>query len=306
MNARELSVLVAMSMVWGFHFVVIKTAVGEVPPMFYASLRMALVAALLAPFLRWRKGMMAPVLGAGLCFGALNYAFMFTGLSYAPASAAAIAAELYTPFATIMSVIFLGEVVKWRRISGIALAFAGVAVIALERKGGGDHVGIGVGLVAMGTIMEAAGSILVKRARNFKPHELLAWFSLIGALVLPVLSATFETGQRAAFAGADKWLLAGAIVYSAVGSSIFGHTAYYWLLQRLPVSQVAPSALLTTLFAVTFSVALLGDPLTLRFVIGGLMALVGVGVILLRTPKGRIVEPGAPESVVVAPPQKEA
>lgn len=293
-----------MSMVWGFHFVVIKTAVASVPPLFYASLRMALVAMLLAPFLRWRKGMMAPVLGAGLCFGALNYAFLFTGLYYAPASAAAIAAELYTPFATIMSVIFLGETVGWKRISGIVLAFAGVAIIALGREGGGAYLGVGVGLVAMGTIMEAAGSILVKQAKGFRPHELLAWFALIGALVLPVFTAIFESGQREAFAAADKWMLAGAIIYSAVGSSIFGHTAYYWLLQRLPVSQVAPSALLTTLFAVTFSVLFLGDPLTVRFIIGGVLALAGVGIILLRTPKGRIVEPGAPEQVVVAVPEE--
>ena len=30
----------------------------------------------------------------------------------------------------------------------------------------------------------------------------------------------------------------------------------------------------------------------------------GVAIVLLRTPKGRIVEPGAPEAVVVAPPQE--
>jgi len=100
-------------------------------------------------------------------------------------------------------------------------------------------------------------------------------------------------------------MLGGAIVYSAVLASIFGHTAYYWLLQRLPVSLVAPSSLLIPVFAVTFSVLFLGEALSVRFFIGGALAMTGVAIVLLRTTKGRIVEPGAPEAVVVAPPQEE-
>jgi O-acetylserine/cysteine efflux transporter len=292
-----------MCTIWGFHFIVIKTTVTSVPPMFYAAVRMVLVALLLAPWLRWRRGKMAVVLTAGLCFGAINYAFLFSGLQHATASASAVAVELYTPFATILSVLFLGERVGWRRISGIAIAFAGVALIALARDGGAGsgRVGLGVGLVVAGTFSEAIGSILVKRAQGFKPWELLAWFAVVGASVLSLASWTLEDGQFEAVRAADPLMLAGAIVYSAVFASIFGHTAYYWLLQRLPVSQVAPSALLTTILAVSFSIAFLGEPMTTRFLIGGAMALSGVAIVLLRTPKGRIVEPGAPEPVVVAP-----
>lgn len=304
MSVRELTVLVAMCVVWGFHFVVIKTAVDVVPPIFYAAMRMTLVAALFAPFLRWRRGFMRPVLLAAVCFGGLNYSLMFTGVSMATASAAAIALELYVPFATILSVVFLKEKVGWRRVAGIALAFAGVALIALGRDGGeaGEvRMGLGVALVAGAALTEATGAILVKRASGFRPHELLAWFAAMGTAFLWPATFLIESGQSAAFAAADKTLLAGAVVFSAVGASIFGHTAYYWLLQRLPVSQVAPSALLTTVLAVAFSTALLGDPLTVRFLIGGLMALAGVGVILLRSAKQPIVEPGAPESVVTPP-----
>jgi O-acetylserine/cysteine efflux transporter len=292
-----------MCTIWGFHFIVIKTTVTSVPPMFYAAVRMVLVALLLAPWLRWRRGKMAVVLTAGLCFGAINYAFLFSGLQHATASASAVAVELYTPFATILSVLFLGERVGWRRISGIAIAFAGVALIALARDGGAGsgRVGLGVALVVAGTFSEAIGSILVKRAQGFKPWELLAWFAVVGASVLSLASWTLEDGQFEAVRAADPLMLAGAIVYSAVFASIFGHTAYYWLLQRLPVSQVAPSALLTTILAVSFSIAFLGEPMTTRFLIGGAMALSGVAIVLLRTPKGRIVEPGAPEPVVVAP-----
>jgi O-acetylserine/cysteine efflux transporter len=302
LSARELAVLLAMCLVWGFHFVVIKTAVTALPPIYYAAIRMTLVAVLLAGFLRWRPGHMLRVLSGGLCLGTVNYALMFTGMKYATASAAAIAIELYVPFATILAIFFLNDRLGWRRVLGIIFAFAGVAVIALGKQadaGPNTHIALGVGLVAAGAFSEAIGAILVKQLKAFKPLELLAWFALVGAIGLWVMTFIFETGQREAFAAADKTFVAGAILYSALGGSIFGHTAYYWLLQRLPVSIVAPSLLLTTLIAVVFAVLLLGDPLGPRMIIGGLMTLAGVGVVLVRTAKKQAIETPASEPEVV-------
>ncbi|MEM9617249.1 MAG: DMT family transporter [Pseudomonadota bacterium] len=275
-----------MCLVWGFHFVVIKTAVAELPPIYYAAIRMTLVAALLAAFLRWRPGHMVRVLTGGLCLGAVNYALMFSGVKFATASAAAVAMELYVPFATILSIFFLGDKLGWRRAVGIGLAFTGVAIIALGKQddvGAETHIALGIGFVSAGAFAEAIGAVLVKKSTAFKPLELLAWFSLVGATGLWILTFTFETGQLKAFAVADKTLIMGAILYSAIGGSIFGHTAYYWLLQRLPVSVVAPSALLTTLLAVFFSVLILGDPFGPPMIIGGLLTLAGVGIVLIRT-----------------------
>ncbi len=300
LSTREITVLLTMCLVWGFHFVVIKVAVDAVPPMFYAAIRMTLVAIVMARFLCWRPGYMIRVLSAGVFMGGVNYAFMFSGIALGTASAGAIAIELYVPFATILSVLFLQDHVGWRRGLGIALAFVGVAVIALGK--GEASIGVGVGLVAIAAFSESIGAILIKKSMAFKPFELLAWFSVIGTVVLWSATMVFENGQVEAFQAADKWLLTGAILFSAFGGSIFGHSAYYWLLQRLPVSQVAPSALLTTVIAVFFSVLLLGDPLSTRLFIGGAMTLVGVGIVLLRGPKtrpptSRPLEAGAPESL---------
>ena len=309
MSLRELLVLLSTSAVWGFHIVVIKTGVDVAPPIFYAALRMSLVAILLAPFLRWRPGRMGRVFAAGVCLGALNYALMFTGIRLAPASASAIAIELYVPFATILSIVFLGEKVGWRRTLGIALAFVGVAIVALGRSGegaGGALAAFGVTLVAAAALTEAMGAIFVKQASGFRPHELLAWFALFGAAALTATSFALEDGQAAALVSEDRLTLAGAVAFSALGASIYAHTAYYWLLQRLPVSQVAPSGLLTTVFAVASSVAFLGEPLTPLFLVGGLMAMIGVGIILIRSGKGAIVEPGAPEPVVLPPQPQRA
>lgn len=288
MSSRELAVMVLMCSVWGFHFVVIKVAVAEIPPIFYAALRMTLVAIVMAPFLRWRKAQMGRIFIAGLCLGGVNYAFLFSGLSLTTASAGAVAIELYAPFATLLSVVFLGEKVGWRRAAGITLAFAGVAIIALyqpstETSAAVASLGVGVLLVASGAMVEAFGAIAIKQTHGFKPFELLAWFAVIGVLFLWPATFIIESNQTTALLAADKVLLACAIAFSAFGASIFAHSAFYWLLQRLPVSQVSSSALLATIFAVIFGVVLLGDKLGPAFFIGGGMTLGGVAIILMRT-----------------------
>jgi len=288
LSAREVLILASICLIWGLHILVIKLAVGVLPPMFYAALRMVLVAIILSPFLRWKRGEMGLVLFGGLCLGAFNYALMFAGMQSAPASAAAIAIELNVPFATILAVLFLGDRPGWRRILGITLAFAGVAVIALGGGGNeeaGERIGLGVGMVAGGAFAEAVGAVIVKRTASFRPHELLAWFALVGSVALSMMSLVLEDGQAAAWAAADRTLIVGAILFSALGSSLYGHTAYYWLLQRLPISVVAPSVLFTTIVAVIASVLLLGDPFGVRRLIGGLMTLAGVGVVLFRNVK---------------------
>lgn len=302
MSSRELLVFAAMCLVWGFHYVVLKTGVSAIPPLLYAALRMSLVAILASPFLRWRAGMMRRVLIAGLCLGSLNYAFLFSGVALAPASAAAIAIELYVPFATILSVIFLKEKVGWRRVTGIAIAFCGIALVALSRPHGGDQSNLmaGVALVGVCALAESIGAILVKQAKGFKPHELLAWFAVIGAGFLWGATLVADGPPAPHLAAADHWTVAGAVIYSAVGASLFGHTSYYWLLQRLPVSQVAVSTLMTTLLGVVFSVAFLGERLTTQFLIGGAMVVAGVGFVMLRSAKTRskAVEAGAPEAEI--------
>lgn len=306
MSLRELIIMIAMASIWGLNFVVVKNVVVDFPPVLYAALRMVFLAAILLPFLRWRPGVMARVLGAGLCLGCLNYGLMFTGLSMASASASAMAIELYVPFATLLSVLFLGERVGWRRIAGIALAFVGVAVIALgkSREAGSAEL-LGLSLVACAGLTEALGAILIKTARVFKPLELLAWFAVVGAIGLSIGAAS-GGGETMDHLRHDLDLaIIGAILYSALGASLIGHTTYYWLIQRLPISIVSASTLLTAMMAVMFSVLLLGEPLTRTFLLGSAMTLIGVGVIVRRnaekSPRAPLApQTGAPEPVVFA------
>jgi O-acetylserine/cysteine efflux transporter len=264
--------------------VIVKGVTELVSPITYVAWRMPILALLLAPLLRWHPGQMHRVLIAGVCFGGLNYLLMFSGIMLTTASIGAILAESYVVIATIFSVVFLGETVGWKRISGIAVALGGVLVIATAEgdAAGSRNLPLGAFLIVSATTAEATGAIFVKKIQGIKPLSLLAWMAVVGSVVGIVPAALFIDDNVSWLAGPDRDAIVLSLIYSVLVASVFGHTTYYYLLQRLPLSVVAPSGLLITVFAVIFGVLLLGEVLTLRIGVGALFVMSGVGVILIR------------------------
>ncbi|NHK29372.1 DMT family transporter [Parvularcula flava] len=297
MPARELIMLVAMCLVWGLHLVVIRATTNQfVDPIFYAACRMTLVAIILSPLLRIHHGQMKRIAIAGLCLGGLNYALMFTGFAHASASVGAMVMELYVPITVLMAVLVLKERIGVPRIAGILIAIAGVGLIALSQESDGDTSMLGVALLVAAMASEATGAIIVKKIEGVKPLELLGWFAIFGSVFLWTATLTLERDQMAVLTGENIWPFLAALSFTVFGASMFGHTTYYWLIQRLPVNQVSSSTLLATVIAVAGGVFILGEPVTWQFIVGGLMTLGGVGVILIRTKDKQ-----GPPSATIAP-----
>lgn len=285
MSIREFAVLFLVCLIWGLHFIVMKVTVGDAAdPLFYAALRMSIVAVIMLPWLKWHKGLMWPILGAGLGYGALNYAFMFPALGLTTASAAAITIELYVPFSIILSVLVFKDKIGLYKILGILLAFTGVIIIAAAKpdQSAGPYFLWGIVLMVGAAMSEAVGAVLVKLVKGVGPLQLLAWFAIIGSAVLWPLSFGLEDNQLDAFAPANRKTFVLALAYSALLVSVVAHGSYYWLLQRLPIYIVSSTGLMTTVIAVIASAVLLGETLTLNLLAGGLLTLSGIGLILAR------------------------
>ena len=291
MSLREFAVLFLVCLIWGLHFIVMKMTVGEAAdPLFYAAMRMTIVAIFMLPWLKWHKGLMWPILGAGLGYGALNYAFMFPALGLTTASAAAITIELYVPFSIILSVLVFKDKIGAYKILGILLAFIGVIIITSAKpdESAGPYFLWGILLMVGAAMSEAIGAVLVKLVKGVGPLQLLAWFAVIGTVVLWPLSLILENNQLEAFAPENRRTFAFALAYSALLVSIVAHGSYYWLLQRLPIYIVSSTGLMTTIIAVIASIIILGEALTLELLLGGLITMSGIGLILSRSnPKGQ-------------------
>ncbi|GLQ22655.1 membrane protein [Algimonas ampicilliniresistens] len=294
MNVRETLVLLMICTIWGLHFSVMRTAIGDfgMPPLFYAAMRMSLVAILMSPFLRWHKGQMRAVFIGGLGFGALNYAFMFPAMGMTTASAAAVAIELYMPFSVLLGVLLLGERIRGWSSLGIALAFLGVIIIAIAgpREAVGPLFIVGLALIACGALSEAFAAIAVKRTKGIKPSQLVAWFAVIGTIILWPLTLVLETNQTAVFAPDLRWMFLAALAYSTLLVSILAHGSYYWLLSRLPIQVVAPSGLLNTVIGVAGGLIILREPLSLGLILGVAVTMSGVGIVIWRSTHRKKIE----------------
>ena len=280
---RDLGFLLLINLIWGFNLIASKVGVAHFPPVLFTALRFTLLALCLVPFLRWHPGRMLHLAVAAALSGGLQFALLFTGLSLTThVGSVAIATQLGVPFTTLMSVLFLGEVIHWRRRLGIALAFLGVAVIALQANVFSDRAGLA--LVVASALVGSLGVVAVKRlGETVRPLELQAWFAFSGLPVLWLLTLWLERGQQAALrsAAALEW---GALGFTVLCSSLIAHTGYYWLIRRYPVSSISPLTTLSPVFSVILGVVLLGDALTARLVVGGALTLGGVTIIALRDP----------------------
>lgn len=279
MKLGDFLLLAAICLVWGLNLVLTRLVVMEAPPLFYAFIRFALVALCLAPFLRRAPRQWGWVTLIGLCMGAGNFVLLFIALKNAPASAVGLAGQLGLPFTTLLSMIFLNERIGWRRGIGMGIAFAGVVVIAYEPESLAISPGIlfGVAAVLIGSI----GGVAMKRVDPIPNLEMQAWVAFVSIPLPLALSLIWEENQIGA-AMEMGWPFLGALAFSVLIVSIFGHSSFYGLVKKYEVTLITPLALMTPIWAVVFGALILGEEITLKLVIGGALALSGVAMIAIR------------------------
>lgn len=280
MSPPHLALILFITLVWGFNYVAGKAGVNELPPILFTGLRFLLLSVILLPWLKLHRGQMRSIVIISTTMGGVHFAIFYMGLAAAEhISTIAIAGQLGVPFATLMSVLFLKEKVHWKRWAGISMSFAGVMVI------GFDPVVFqyldALLLVTLAALVGSVSMIYMRRLEGVGMFELQAWVALLSWPMLAPLSLLLEDGQLAAMEQAS-WIGWAGLLYTALGASLVGHTGMYYLLQRYEVTQTAPLTLLAPVWGVVFGVTLMGDTLTARIVIGGMLTLLGVAIVSVR------------------------
>lgn len=280
MSVRDFGLLTLICLLWGFNLVLTRAVVLDVPPLFYAALRFAVIALVLMPLLLPVPKQWGRVIAVGMCVGALNFVLLFLALQQGTASSVAIAGQLGLPFTTILSMLFLGEKVGWRRGLGMGLAFAGVVLIAYDPRTFGFS--LGVILSALCALIGSIGGILMKRMEPLAPLRMQGWIGLVSVPLPLVLTLTLEHGQWAGVAafGWPAFLL--ALLFSVFAVSMFGHGQFYSLWQRYDATLLSPLTLMTPVFAVILGVVLLHERFTAQMWVGAAIALFGVGLVAVR------------------------
>jgi len=165
-------------------------------------------------------------------------------------------------------------------LGGLAIGFVGVGLLVLR---GGHAQGVSVPhmlFVVGAALCWALGSWLAGRLPM--PADVTAGTAiemLIGGVVLVGLSALSGEHWSALtmHASSDSLL---ALGYLALFGSILAFTAYVWLLQHAPISQVSTYAYVNPVVAVALGALVLAEQITVVTLLGGAIIVIAVAVVI--------------------------
>src|SRR5690606_22762810 len=134
MPPRDLFLILAICTAWAGNFLFSAYALLEIPAFLYTALRMAIVALVLAPFLKPVPRAQWPrFLAVALCMNVLHFGLSFWSLRLAgELSAVAIVMQSYVPMSALLAWWLLGERFAWRTGTAIAASCVGVLAIRLD------------------------------------------------------------------------------------------------------------------------------------------------------------------------------
>lgn len=280
MRTNHMALLLLVTLIGGGNFLAVKFTVTEIPPIFASALRFAISGVILIPFLKIQPGRMRQLMYTALNMGVLNFALIYLAFARAgDVSTVAIVSQAAVPFSMILAVVLLKEHVGFWRISATAVSLAGIILIGFDPRVF-EYIDAVLFMLA-GMAAFSFGTIQMRRLGNVPPLVFMAWLSLLASTSQFALSFFLESGQIALTLGASKLAL-GGLLYTGLLSTAFAHAAFYYILQRNPVSRVMPFTVLAPLFAVVLSIVVLGEVLSDRVVAGGLLTFAGVSVITFR------------------------
>ncbi len=276
--------LLAVVLVWGTTFTVVKTALADASPLLFNLLRMVLAFAVLAA-LNWRSlrsisrrdlryaGLAGVLLGLG-------FQLQTTGLALTTASKSAFITGLVVVMVPLLSIIPGARppgmaAPHWPGFAGAAIAFCGL--ILLTSPSGSARallsgIGLGEGLTLACAVAFAAHLLTMGHAARVTPARTLGTVQIGVAALLMVV--TLPLGGHPYFHLSARLVLPLAITSVLATAAAF--TIQSWAQQHLSPTHTALLFTLEPVFAWLTSLLFLNERLGPRALIGAALILSGI------------------------------
>lgn len=282
--------LVALVLFWGLAFVAIKQALVHVSWITLTFLRFAVADAFFVAYLAAhrnprparpaRKDLLALTALGFLGFTGYHL-FLNLGEAYPDVTAgtAALIIASVPAFIAILAIPVLKERVTLLRAAGIALAFAGLAIMIFLAQPGSEfafRVSGGALAVLPSALFAALYTVLGKSLLGrYPPFAFVAYTILLGTLLtLPlVLAVAPEFLSDIAGMGWDAWA---PVLYLGFFPTFLAYGIWFRILTRMPAAAAGAYLYLSTLVAIVSGILVLGEGLTGAGILGGALVIAGV------------------------------
>ena len=281
-NAAVVSALLAVYVLWGSTYYAIKIALQNYPPFLLTSIRMLIAGGLMFAVLRWR-GEAAPtrkqwrsIVVLAILLTVLSNALVNLAEQTVSTGLVAIGVAAMPLWAGLFSAM-RGEHPSVREWIGIAIGFAGVLWlnIGTEMNAGWQ----GLLAVSIAPITWAYGSIWSRKQDLPAPFMSAASQMLLGSVFACIVGLII--GER--IVEIPTLVPTVAMLYLVVAGSIFGFTAYIWLLHHVRPALATSYAYVNPVIAVAIGALLLDEKFNSSAI--GAMLLILFGVVLMTVKK---------------------
>jgi len=278
-STRIVLALLAVYVIWGSTYLVMRWAVAELPPMMMGAIRFSIAGAILyliarlrgAPAPTPRQWRNAAAVG-GLLFVGGNGMVAIAERSVSSGVAAVVCATM--PLWVAMLAWLTGERPTGREWIGQVLGLAGVVVLV------GDQLGTAAPLdtfvVVLAPIAWAAGSMLSKRVAIAPGAMGAATEMIAGGALMAIVGLT-----RGEAVHAPSLHAVGALAYLIGLGSLVGFTAYAWLLRNTRPAIATSYAFVNPPLAVVFGIALGGERAGWPLAVATPLIVASVGLVVL-------------------------
>lgn len=289
-----LSALAATAL-WSSNVLAVKLALREIPGLPAAMMRITLAALALAAAHRWRgksfalrRGELPRFVALGFFGIALSFTFFTTALDYTSVAHAVFIGALAPTVVLLLAVGAGQERFTRARIIGLAVALAGVVLLALDKT----VLAGGAGVVASnwrGDLLAVGGvccfAFYTVRSKTLTAHYdsgtlnmyafVFAALFCLPVLLWTLLAAAPWTGVGIAWRNVG-WVAWTSLLLSGTAGAALPYVVFYSALQVLSASQVAALHYVQPVLATLLGVAFLGERLGTQFTIAAALILAGV------------------------------
>ena len=280
MTPRDFAAAVGAALIWAATFPVSAIALEATPPIYFAFLRFVCAAAFVLviprPAVPWPT-----LITVGLLLGAGQYGFLFVSMTRGvSAGLASLLVHTQAFFTILIAMAVFGERLGRRQIAALALAFAGLALLAADRAQ--DGALLGLAFIIAAALSGAAGNNLLKSLGPVDMLGVAVWMSLAVPLPMLALSLLFEVEGSVMdlLATGLSWSVAAAVAYSAVLATVLVFAIWGRLLVTYSAVTVAPFFLLVPVFGIGLSALVLGERLSALQIGGGALIFTGLALAL--------------------------
>ncbi len=259
----------AVVVIWGLNFVVMKLGLQGLSPMLLGALRFSAAS---LPFLLFVPRPSLPwrfVVGYGLAQGLGQFGLLFLGLHLGmTAGMASVVIQTMAFFTLLLAAPVLGERAKPWQWWGLVLAFAGLMSIGMAHgEGPGQMTLVGFVLTLGAAFMWAVSNLVARRAAQagtYAPFPFIVWSSVVPIVPFFALAAWIDGGSAVVWQlrSIDATALL-AVGYLAFLATLLAYTLWTQLLQRHPAGRVTPFSLLVPVVGLWAASAFLAEVPTL-------------------------------------------